>query len=111
MAVLAVVVLAVSLQLHDVPAAAGSWVPPRCVSVQEFETAPFARKAIVERFWDAPGRRTHTVEPGNPRRLMARRYNACWEGGWVVVVYRRTDHVAVQFWSWTPDERRGRRAA
>jgi len=97
--VLAVLVLAASLQLHAVPAAAAGG---RCVSVQEFDTAPFARKAVVERFWDAPGRRTDRVEPGSAR-LVAREYDACGRG-WVVVVYRRTSRVAQQFWSWTPDK-------
>lgn len=104
MRALAVLVLATSLQFHAVPAAAGE--RRECVSVQEFETAPFARKRVVEAFWDAPGTRTDVVEPGSPR-LVAFEYEACGRG-WVVVVYRRTSRVAQQFWAWTPDEKRAR---
>lgn len=93
-------VLAMSVQLHTLPAAAGRG----CVTVEEFETAPFARKARVEAFWDASGRRTERVEPGSARHV-AYEYDACGPG-WVVVVYRRTSRAALQFWSWTPAESR-----
>lgn len=100
LAVLAVVVVAVSLQFHAVPAAAVDRRP--CVSDTEFLRFDFTwPKSRIHRFFDTAGKR----DPHNTTdKRLGRRYQACGHpGGYVIVKYSRVTQLPTMAVEFTPN--------